>query len=104
MRTPHAPGATQVGRTIAWRPAGVNDGEIKKPLRMWSGVPYRPGMDRRRFLLISLPAVLVAPPAGEAQESTRSQVAFLGGESSSTNQHYLDCVSPGLADHGYVEG
>ena len=48
-------------------------------------------MDRRRFLLTSLVGALAAPLAAEAQESTtHTRVAFLGAESPSTNQHFLD--------------
>ena len=61
-------------------------------------------MDRRRFLLTSLAGALAAPLVAEAQEPTRIRVAFLGAESPSTNQHYLDAFRQGLAEHGYVEG
>jgi len=61
-------------------------------------------MDRRRFLLTSLAGAVAAPLLSPAQESTRSRVAFIGAESPSTNQHYLDAFRQGLAAHGYVEG
>ena len=52
---------------------------------------YRPDMDRRGFLLTWLVGALAAPLAAEAQESTtHTRVAFLGAESPSTNQHFLD--------------
>ena len=69
-------------------------------------------MDRRRFLLTSLAgavaspvARVVAPVAAEAQESnSRARVAFVGAETPSTNQHFLDAFREGLRRYGYVEG
>jgi hypothetical protein len=34
---------------------------------MLGDLPYRPGMDRRRFLLTSLAGSLAVPPAAQAQ-------------------------------------
>jgi putative ABC transport system substrate-binding protein len=49
--------------------------------------------------------ILAAPLAAEAQESsTRRRVAFLGAESPSTSQHFLDAFRQGLREHGYVDG
>jgi ABC-type uncharacterized transport system substrate-binding protein len=43
--------------------------------------------------------------AAQAQESSpRTRVAFLGAESRSTNQHFLDAFRQGLREHGYVDG
>src|SRR5262247_2055438 len=40
-----------------------------------------------------------------AQESnSRTRIAFLGAESPSTNQHFLDAFRQGLREHGYVDG
>jgi ABC-type uncharacterized transport system substrate-binding protein len=62
-------------------------------------------MDRRSFLLSSLANVLAAPIAAEAQEATtRTRVAFVGAESPSTNQHFLDAFRQGLREHGHVDG
>jgi hypothetical protein len=61
-------------------------------------------MDRRRFLL-TLAGALARPVAVGAQESAqRLRVAFLGAESPSTNQHFLDAFREGLREYGYVEG
>jgi len=38
---------------------------------MWA-LPYRPGMDRRRFLLTSLAGALAVPVAVDAQPAGRS--------------------------------
>jgi putative ABC transport system substrate-binding protein len=49
--------------------------------------------------------LLVTPLAAQAQESIpRTRVAFLGAESASTNQHFLDAFRQGLREHGYVDG
>ena len=41
-------------------------------------MPYRPGMDRRRFLLTSLAGAFSAPVAAEAQQAGKvNRVAFL---------------------------
>jgi putative ABC transport system substrate-binding protein len=60
--------------------------------------PYRPGMDRRRFLLTSLAGALVTPLAAEAQRGKVSRIGFLGGG----YQHRLPsiCQSPGFAERG----
>ena len=61
---------------------------------------------RRRFVSRVVPLLLlVTSVAAEAQESgARRRVAFLGAESASTNQHFLDAFLQGLRDHGYVDG
>ena len=49
--------------------------------------------------------LFAAPLAAEAQESTtRPRVAFLGAESLSTNQHFLDAFRQGMREHGYIDG
>ena len=49
--------------------------------------------------------LLAAPVAALAQESTpRTVVAFVGAESASTNQHFLDAFRQGMREHGYVDG
>jgi len=62
-------------------------------------------LGRRRFLAAIAGSLLAAPPAVEAQESTtRPRIAFLGAESPSTNQHFLEAFRQGLREHGYVDG
>jgi putative ABC transport system substrate-binding protein len=49
--------------------------------------------------------LLVTPLAAHAPASIpRTRVAFLGAESASTNQHFLDAFRQGLREHGYVDG
>jgi ABC-type uncharacterized transport system substrate-binding protein len=61
-------------------------------------------MNRRAFVT-GLGAVLAAPLAAEAQAPiARPRVAFLGAESLTTNQHFLDAFRQGLREHGYVDG
>jgi putative ABC transport system substrate-binding protein len=49
--------------------------------------------------------LLVTPLAAHGQASIpRTRVAFLGAESASTNQHFLDAFRQGLREHGYVDG
>jgi putative ABC transport system substrate-binding protein len=60
---------------------------------------------RRAFLGNLAGGLLAAPLAAEAQQSiTRTRVAFVGAESPSTNQHFLDAFRQGMREHGYVDG
>jgi putative tryptophan/tyrosine transport system substrate-binding protein len=65
--------------------------------------PHHPGLDRRRFLLISLAGALAAPLAAEAQQASKmSRIGFLSplaGPSPPT-----EAFLQGLRDLGYVEG
>jgi ABC-type uncharacterized transport system substrate-binding protein len=65
--------------------------------------PYRPGMDRRRFLLTSLAGALATPLAAEAQQPGRyPRVGFL--RNGAPPKTFLDGLRQGLRDAGYVEG
>jgi len=49
------------------------------------------------------------PLAARAQQPahgliTSARIAFLGAESRSTNQHFLDAFRQGMREHGYVDG
>ena len=67
--------------------------------------PPLTALGRRRFMAAIAGSVLAAPFAVEAQESTtRPRIAFLGAESPSTNQHFLEAFRQGLQEHGYVDG
>jgi hypothetical protein len=56
-------------------------------------------------VVLAISLVLALHGAAQAQESTsRARVAFVGAESSSTNQHFLDAFRQGLGEHGYVDG
>ena len=47
---------------------------------------------------------IATPLAAQAPESTpRTRVAFLGAESRSTNQHFLDAFRQELHEHSYVD-
>ena len=62
-------------------------------------------MERRAFISAMTGGLLVAPLAGEGQESTTlPRVGFVGAESQSTNQHFLDAFRQGMRDNGYVDG
>src|SRR4029453_13913477 len=70
-----------------------------------AGGPSDPVMDRRVFITVVGRSILAAPLAPQTPESTpRTRVAFLGAESRSTNQHFLDAFRHGLREHGYVDG
>jgi putative ABC transport system substrate-binding protein len=59
----------------------------------------------RRTFIGALTGGLLAPLAVEAQRSTPpTRVAFLGAESPSTNQHFLDAFRLGMQEQGYVDG
>jgi putative ABC transport system substrate-binding protein len=72
--------------------------------RLGLGMPYRPGMDRRRFLLTSLAGALTAPRVAEGQQAGKmSRIGVL------MNLFPPDADPPqalrqGLRDLGYVEG
>jgi ABC-type uncharacterized transport system substrate-binding protein len=62
-------------------------------------------MERRTFLALLPGSLLAAPLVAEAQQSiTRTRVGFLGAESPSTNQHFLDAFRQGMREHGYIDG
>jgi len=62
-------------------------------------------VERRAFIGAVTGGLLAAPLAGEGQESTtRPRVGFVGAESQSTNQHFLDAFRQGMRDNGYVDG
>jgi putative ABC transport system substrate-binding protein len=57
--------------------------------------------------LVTAPTVvlLATPLAARAQESTsRTLVAFVGAESASTNQDFVDAFREGMREHGYDDG
>jgi putative ABC transport system substrate-binding protein len=66
-----------------------------------------PGMRRRQFLTL-LGGAAAWPLAARAQQAqgliTHARIAFLGAESASTNQHFLDAFRQGMREHGYVDG
>src|SRR5262245_39970277 len=60
---------------------------------------------RRIGLAVIRVISVLATLSVQAQESIpRTRVGFLGAESASTNQHFLDAFRQGLRDQGYVEG
>jgi ABC-type uncharacterized transport system substrate-binding protein len=62
-------------------------------------------MNRRSFLGTLVGGVLAVPLAAESQAPfVRPLVAFLGPESPSTSQHYLDAFREGMREHGYIDG
>jgi len=64
-------------------------------------------LERPMTKLITILTVLLlaTPLAARAQVSTsRALVAFVGAESASTNQHFLDAFRQGMREHGYVDG
>jgi putative ABC transport system substrate-binding protein len=63
------------------------------------------GLTVPRLAIAVVMLLLVASVGAEAQESvTRIRVAYLGAESPSTNQHFLDAFREGLREHGYIDG
>ena len=49
--------------------------------------------------------LLALPPPVPAQDArSRLRLGFIGAESQSTSQHYLDAFRQGLHEHGYTEG
>src|SRR6266705_5351969 len=68
--------------------------------------PYRPGMDRRRFLLTSLAGALAGPLGAEAQQADKTaRVGYLTTADIATAPYHLrEAFLKGLRDLGYVEG
>jgi putative tryptophan/tyrosine transport system substrate-binding protein len=65
--------------------------------------PYRPGMERRRFLLTSLGGLLAARPVAEAQQAGRVwRLGFL--RNGPPPKTFVDGLRQGLRDLGYIEG
>jgi putative tryptophan/tyrosine transport system substrate-binding protein len=65
-------------------------------------------MRRREFISLLGGAVAAFPLPARAQQAqgliTHARIAFLGAESASTNQHFLDAFRQGMREHGYVDG
>jgi putative ABC transport system substrate-binding protein len=63
------------------------------------------GLTVPRLAIAVVMLLLFASVGADAQESvTRIRVAYLGAESPSTNQHFLDAFREGLREHGYIDG
>jgi hypothetical protein len=61
--------------------------------------PYRPGMERRRFLLTSLGGLLAARPVAEAQQAGRVwRLGFL--RNGPPPKTFVDGLRQGLRDLG----
>jgi ABC-type uncharacterized transport system substrate-binding protein len=77
---------------------------LKKATHLTSTVepPYRPGMDRRRFLLTSLAGALAAPLAGEAQPAGKiPRIGWL--TSSVVHTPNVEAFRDGMRTLGYPE-
>jgi putative tryptophan/tyrosine transport system substrate-binding protein len=63
---------------------------------------------RREFIALVGGVAAAWPFAARAQQGqismTKARVAFLGAESPSTNQHFVDAFRQGLRERGYTEG
>ena len=90
---------------IRVRQAGLQGRGAAVDLRLQP--PYRPGMDRRRFLLTSLAGALGAPLAAEAQQARVRRVGVLGASppppdlASTTAKNALE---QGLRELGWTPG
>jgi ABC transporter substrate binding protein len=71
-------------------------------LRSTVDPPHHPGMDRRWFLLTSLPGVLAAPCVGRTQGLKR--IGYLSTRSPAEAKYVTDAFIRGLNELGYVEG
>jgi putative tryptophan/tyrosine transport system substrate-binding protein len=70
-----------------------------------SQTSYRPGMDRRHFLLTSLASVFAAPVAAEAQQAGRVwRVGTLHTSSAKDAADRVAALERGLAELGYLAG
>jgi putative ABC transport system substrate-binding protein len=75
-------------------------------LRLTPDPPYRPGMDRRRFLLTSLAGALAAPLPSLAQETKVWRIGFFyfGSLQSSLDTGRYSSFLQGMRELGYIEG
>src|SRR5262249_43244500 len=90
--------------TCQKRPHHVSPTTHDGPIDLPTHPPYRPGMDRRRFLFASLAGTLAAPLAAEAQEARKvARIGYLEIEISSGDSG-LQAFLEQLRDLGYVEG
>jgi len=72
-------------------------------LRLRQGLPYRPSMDRRRFLLTSLAGALAGPLAADAQPA--GKVPRIGVVApAGLHDPDVEGFRQGLRELGYVEG
>ena len=72
---------------------------------MRTRLPYRPGMDRRRFLLTSLAGAVTAPLAVEGQQARKVwRIGSLSQASSAVGAVYTEAFLQGLRESGYIEG
>ena len=64
-------------------------------------------MKRREFITLLGGAAAAWPLVAQAQQAQgliTQRIAFLGAESASTNQHFLDAFRQGMREHDYVGG
>jgi putative ABC transport system substrate-binding protein len=65
-------------------------------------------MKRREFITLLGGTAAAWPLVAQAQQAqgliTHARIAFLGAESASTNQHFLDAFRQGMREHDYVGG
>jgi len=66
-------------------------------------MPYRPGMNRRRLLVISVAAALATPRAAAAQTAGRTPTIGVLTTTRMT-EPLREAVRNGLREHGYVDG
>jgi putative tryptophan/tyrosine transport system substrate-binding protein len=63
---------------------------------------------RRRTFIAALGSAAAWPFRASAQQPreviVHARIAFLGAESASTNEHFLNAFRQGLREHGYVAG
>jgi ABC-type uncharacterized transport system substrate-binding protein len=63
---------------------------------------------RRRDVFTSFLGILATSPLAASARTpgsaTHARIVFLGAESASTNQHFLDAFRQGMREHGYIDG
>ena len=76
---------------------------VRRELDLTCHPLHHPGMDRRRFVLVSLAGALAAPLAAEAQQAGKVyRVGFLGN--APITDPVWKALSTGLRERGWVEG
>jgi ABC-type uncharacterized transport system substrate-binding protein len=74
-------------------------------LRSTVDPPYRPSMDRRRFLLTSPAGSVAAPLVAAAQRAAKPpRIGYLGSGSASADAPLHEVFRQGLRERGWIEG
>jgi len=97
--------ATLRGYVLPASMLSESDSHPVGPIDLPAHPPYRPGMNRRRFLLTSLAGALAAPLGAEAQSAGKVwRIAYLSLSPDEESSPSMKALKQRLMELGYVEG